>query len=204
MDLGDDDLRLHTIQPGTPPREASLSDFAFAIAPTLWLYVVELNALKTREEKRLILRQLLRLLWVSWAEVWEDSVEFYTGLTRAQFTVLREVVSAVLAEYDLHRYHVRKGRKADQPRADDIPWDTAIQKAIHESNFERWTDPKYVASVRPPSVKVEELESLPWEEMLAKYLDDDERRMREAKLVEERERRERHLNVDTWQCLFMC
>ncbi|KAK1230332.1 hypothetical protein PQX77_006587 [Marasmius sp. AFHP31] len=216
-----EDLRLHTVRPGTTPRDASISDFAYAVSPVYGLYLRQVNA-SSEQEKPSIRRQFLRLLWSCWSEVWENN---NVKLTKKQLQFLRDLAASVVSEYDLHRYYVRIGRKSDAIPANNIPWDEAIKNAIRESRFERWANPDYVASVRPPAlapapdVGLEKFRSMTWEEHVEwmfreieqdqqveeheRHLMAEERSIREEKLMEEKRHRGREVDVDAHSWVFM-
>ncbi|KAK1223434.1 hypothetical protein PQX77_013693 [Marasmius sp. AFHP31] len=216
-----EDLRLHTVRPGTTPKDASISDFAYAVSPVYGLYIQQVNG-SSEQEKPSVCRQFLRLLWKCWSEVWENND---TKLTKKQLKFLRDLAAAVVAEYDLHRYYVRVGRKSDAVPVNNILWDEAIKNAIRESRFERWADPGYVASVRPPAlapapnVDLEMFRSMTWEEHVdwmfreieqdqqveehEQHLMEEERLIREEKLKEEERRRGREVDVEANSWVFM-
>ncbi|KAL0060979.1 hypothetical protein AAF712_012210 [Marasmius tenuissimus] len=212
MDVPDsNNLRLHTICSTTPPKEASLSDFGYAAAPALGLYLEQCKDLSA-DEKRRARREFLKLIWSCWSEVWEGNVEYGDRkLTTIQKSLLTDIVSHITSEYDIHCYYVQIGRKTDALIGNNNPWNEIMRAAIHESHFARWADPEYVLSIclpAPPATPVNNSQyaNLPWEEawqaMIQEYMVDWGTRASNETFEEQERKRTGEIPRGDWEFMF--
>ncbi|KAK1234299.1 hypothetical protein PQX77_002496 [Marasmius sp. AFHP31] len=205
-----DNLRLHTICSTTPPKEASLSDFGYAAAPAFGQYLRQSKNLSD-EAKGHARRELLELIWSCWSEVWEGGAEFGDRkLTSVQKSTLNDIVAHITSEYELHRYYVTIGHKADES-GDSNQWITNIRTAIRQSDFQRWVDPEYLQAICPPPppptpVGGSQYADLLWEEawqaMLQDYTADWGSHVHDGQLEDEVSKEEGVIQRGDWELLF--